>query len=73
MRRFSSPPPLILSLAILAAALPLSKIYGAAYGVNLIVNGNAEAGANSSSGAAVAIPNWTVGGPMSVVPVRPKQ
>jgi hypothetical protein len=38
------------------------------YGVNLLVNGNAEQGSASSAGASVAIPGWTVTGAMSVVP-----
>ena len=38
------------------------------YGVNLIVNGNAELGASSATGQPVAVPGWVTTGPFTVVP-----
>ncbi len=38
------------------------------YGVNLIANGNAEAGSSSASGAQVAVPSWTTTGAFTVIP-----
>lgn len=44
------------------------KALAAAYGVNLLVNGNAESGLASITGAPVAVPGWTVSSAFTVVP-----
>jgi hypothetical protein len=44
-----------------------SSAQAASYGVNLIVNGNAEAGPSSSTGAPVTVPGWTVSSAFTVV------
>src|SRR5450755_3519971 len=38
------------------------------YGVNIIANGNAEAGGSSSTGAVVPVPSWTTTGGFTVIP-----
>jgi predicted outer membrane repeat protein len=45
-----------------------SPAQAASYGVNLIVNGNAESGGSSSTGAPVAVPGWTPSSAFTVVP-----
>ena len=57
---------LVLACAVFST-IP-GKALAAAYGVNLIVNGNAEAGAASTTGAPVAAPPWTVSSAFTVVP-----
>jgi hypothetical protein len=47
-------------------AIP-GEAFAAAYGVNLLVNGNAEAGAASPTGAPEAAPPWTVSSAFTVV------
>ena len=58
--------------ALLIACAASSAIPGkalvAAYGVNLLVNGNAEAGPASLTGAPVPVPGWTVSSAFTVVP-----
>jgi hypothetical protein len=54
-------------------ALTQTRAYGIVpnpvpYGVNLLVNGNAESGLSSSTGAPVAIPGWTASPFMTVIP-----
>jgi hypothetical protein len=44
------------------------KALAAAYGVNLVVNGNAEAGAASTTGAPEDAPPWAVSSAFTVVP-----
>lgn len=61
----------LLSLLLLGAGLFLinvSRSDAAAYGVNLIVNGNAEAGPSSPTGAPVPVPGWTTSSAFTVVP-----
>jgi T5SS/PEP-CTERM-associated repeat protein/autotransporter-associated beta strand protein len=43
----------------------------AAPGVNLLVNGNAEAGAFSATGAHIAVPGWTTSSAFTVVDYKP--
>jgi hypothetical protein len=61
----------VTSCLVLACAV-FSTIPGnmsaASYGVNLIVNGNAEAGPASTTGAPEAAPPWTVSSAFTVVP-----
>jgi predicted outer membrane repeat protein len=45
-----------------------SPAQAASYGVNLIVNGNAESGPSSSTGAPVTVPGWTPSSAFTVVP-----
>ncbi len=40
-------------------------------GVNLLVNGNAEAGSFSATGAAIAVPGWTTSSAFTVVNYKP--
>jgi hypothetical protein len=40
----------------------------AAFGVNLLVNGSAEAGSSSSTGTPVSVPGWTTTSALTVVP-----
>src|SRR4051812_31789489 len=55
-------------LAILALGLvAISSAQAAPYGVNLLVNGNAEDGAFSSTGAPVLVPGWTTSSAFTVV------
>src|SRR3979411_1709833 len=49
---------LTLSLALLALLGLQERADAFSYGVNLIVNGNAEAGSSSASGSPVSVPNW---------------
>jgi hypothetical protein len=44
------------------------KVEAVSYGVNLIANGNAEAGSSSSTGAQVAVPSWATTGAFTVIP-----
>jgi hypothetical protein len=48
-------------------AMP-GKALAAAYGVNLLVNGNAESGPASMTGAPVAVPFWIASSAFTVVP-----
>src|SRR3954471_19527682 len=57
---------LLVSCAALVA-IP-GKALAAPYGTNLVVNGNAEAGAASTTGASGTAPFWTVGPAFTVVP-----
>jgi hypothetical protein len=60
---------LTLSVAVLALLCLLQQRADAvSYGVNLIVNGNAESGSSSSTGAQVPVPNWTITGAFTVIP-----
>jgi hypothetical protein len=55
-------------LAVLLPALALAAGSAAAqFGTNLIVNGGAEAGAGSASGAVVPVPGWATTGSFTVV------
>jgi hypothetical protein len=49
------------------SAMP-GKALAAAYGANLLVNGNAESGRSSATGAPVTVPFWTVSSAFTVVP-----
>jgi hypothetical protein len=51
----------ILQVATLFTALWFSPlpVQAVSYGTNLLVNGNAEAGLASSTGAPVSVPGWT--------------
>src|SRR5207249_3099654 len=60
--------PLVLQSVFFAALcfLPL-PVEAVEYGVNLIVNGNAEQGANSPTGDPVTVPGWTTSSAFTVV------
>jgi hypothetical protein len=57
-----------LLIACAASSSIPGKALAAAYGVNLLVNGNAEAGAASPTGTPVPVPEWTVSSAFTVVP-----
>lgn len=60
---------LAVSLAVLGlVALAPHRASAFSYGVNLILNGNAEAGSSSASGGPVSVPNWTVSPFFTVIP-----
>jgi hypothetical protein len=60
---------LTLSLAVLAlAALAPQRASAISYGVNVIANGNAEAGGNSAVGNPVSVPSWTTSAFFTVIP-----
>ncbi|MEY2499211.1 MAG: hypothetical protein QOD12_2767, partial [Verrucomicrobiota bacterium] len=60
---------LTLSLAVFAfSSLVRPRAEAVPYGVNLIVNGNAESGSNSAVGNAVSVPNWTTSPFFTVIP-----
>jgi hypothetical protein len=58
----------ILRLAALTLLCLIPRAEAVSYGVNLIANGNAEAGSSSSTGAQVAVPSWTTTGAFTVIP-----
>jgi alpha-L-arabinofuranosidase len=57
---------------ILVASLlmvgPLTSARAVPYSTNILVNGNAEAGPNSPTGAPVSVPGWTPSSAFTVVP-----
>jgi hypothetical protein len=55
---------LITVIVVVAFAMPAAAV---SFGTNLIVNGNAEAGAGSSDGSVVAVPSWTTTSNFTVV------
>ena len=57
----------VIACAAFFLAMP-SEALAAAYGVNLIVNGNAEAGPSSITGGPVTVPGWTTSSAFTVVP-----
>jgi hypothetical protein len=60
---------LTLSLAVLALLCLIQRRADAIpYGVNLIVNGNAEAGSSSASGSPVSVPSWVTSAFFTVIP-----
>jgi hypothetical protein len=60
---------LVMSLAVLALlSLAPQRANAFSYGVNLIVNGNAESGGNSANGIAVPVPNWVTSPFVTVIP-----
>jgi hypothetical protein len=60
---------LTVSLAVLAlVGLASHRASAFSYGVNLILNGNAEAGGNSSVGNPVPVPNWVTSSAFTVIP-----
>jgi hypothetical protein len=60
---------LIITIAVLAQVAFISDRASAfSYGVNLILNGNAEAGGNSSVGNSVPVPNWVTSSAFTVIP-----
>jgi hypothetical protein len=57
------------SLALLALLCLVPRQANAfSYGVNLILNGNAEAGGSSTNGSPVSVPNWTTSAFFTVIP-----
>jgi hypothetical protein len=60
-------PVVLLSVGALFAGMPRGAL-AASYGVNLLVNGNAESGPASSTADHVTVPFWTVTGGFTVVP-----
>src|SRR5450631_767101 len=60
---------LLLSLTMLGlACLPCPQAQAVSYGVNLLVNGNAESGTSSATGNPVVVPGWTTSSFFTVVP-----
>src|SRR3979409_1380334 len=69
LMRFSQHRLLAVKLAVLAlVGLAPHRASAISYGVNLIQNGNAEAGSSSVSGSPVSVPNWTVSPFFTVIP-----
>ena len=58
--------PLLFTLAV-SVAFP-TQVGAVSYGVNLLVNGNAEEGTASSTGDPVPVPGWSVSSAFTVVP-----
>ncbi|MEY2558007.1 MAG: hypothetical protein QOE34_1432, partial [Verrucomicrobiota bacterium] len=60
---------LTLSLAAFAVlCLIPQRADAVSYGVNLIVNGNAESGSSSATGNPVSVPGWTTSASFTVIP-----
>src|ERR1700686_5934502 len=60
---------LVVKLAALAlVGLIPQRASAFSYGVNLILNGNAEAGSSSAPGAPVSVPNWVTSPFFTVIP-----
>ena len=60
---------LTLSLALLALLFLIpQRAKAVSYGVNLVVNGNAESGSSSAVGNPVSVPGWTVSSAFTVIP-----
>jgi hypothetical protein len=57
-----------LAAVILVSIGLLPSLRAVPYGVNLLVNGNAEAGTSSATGDPVPVPGWTVSSAFTVVP-----
>ncbi len=58
----------ICGFAVFLVVASLTTAHAVPYKTNLIVNGNAEAGASSSTGAPVSVPGWTLSSAFTVVP-----
>ena len=48
--------------------LTQERVDAISYGVNLLVNGNAESGSSSASGDPVSVPGWTTSSAFTVIP-----
>src|SRR5271169_665406 len=57
-----------IALAFTLAAAPLLSAHAVPYSTNILVNGSAEAGPNSPTGAPVSVPGWTTSSAFTVVP-----
>jgi hypothetical protein len=65
LMRFNQYPLLAVLALLILAPHQASAI---SYGVNVIVNGNAESGGNSANGIAVPVPNWVTSPFVTVIP-----